>query len=135
MLQKHELKRSSDAVSEARKHLDFAKVTGPIVPESLSRRFLGFVGVCFSAAKTRFVEPDQSDLGRPVPYQKIFCFSLHPNHLHNCRRLTPLEGRIAIVTDVGRGMRWTQAALKTRALPSRTAKSCGPDASTPASSS
>jgi len=26
------------------------------------------------------------------------------------------EGRFAIVTDVGRGMRWTQGALKTRAL-------------------
>src|SRR6266852_2104644 len=27
----------------------------------------------------------------------------------------PLEGRFAIVTDVGNGMRWTQAALLTRA--------------------
>ena len=27
------------------------------------------------------------------------------------------EGRFAIVTDVGQGMRWTQAAPKTRALP------------------
>jgi hypothetical protein len=27
----------------------------------------------------------------------------------------PLEGRFAIVTDVGGGMRWTQAAPKTRA--------------------
>jgi hypothetical protein len=45
----------------------------------------------------------------------------------------PSEGRFAIVTDVGRGMRWTQMALLTRALVSRTAKSCGPDASTPAS--
>src|ERR1700675_427895 len=32
------------------------------------------------------------------------------------------------------GMRWTQAALLTRALFLRTEKSCGPDASTPASS-
>jgi hypothetical protein len=31
-------------------------------------------------------------------------------------------------------MRWTRAALKTRALTSRTAKSCGPDAPTLASS-
>src|ERR1700724_3681496 len=31
-------------------------------------------------------------------------------------------------------MRWTQAALLTRAFCTRTAKSCGPDASTPASS-
>jgi hypothetical protein len=28
----------------------------------------------------------------------------------------PLEGRFAIVTDVGGGMRWTQALLLTRAL-------------------
>ena len=33
------------------------------------------------------------------------------------------------------GMRWTQGALKTKALFLRTEKSCGPDASTPASSS
>src|ERR1700678_2299465 len=39
------------------------------------------------------------------------------------------EGRFAIVTNVGHGMRWTQAALLTRALCLRTAKSCGPDAS------
>src|ERR1700677_1561460 len=37
------------------------------------------------------------------------------------------EGRFAIVTNVGHGMRWTQAALLTRALCLRTAKSCGPD--------
>ncbi|MGZ5875369.1 MAG: hypothetical protein ACXWKP_25050, partial [Bradyrhizobium sp.] len=31
------------------------------------------------------------------------------------RRPVPLEGRIAIVTDVGNGMRWTQAARLTSA--------------------
>jgi hypothetical protein len=46
----------------------------------------------------------------------------------------PFEGRFAIVTDVGCGMRWTRAALLTRALTLRTAKSCGPDAPTLASS-
>jgi hypothetical protein len=43
----------------------------------------------------------------------------------------PLEGRIAIVTDVGSGMRWTwggSARQTRRRKPfSRTAKSCGPD--------
>jgi len=39
------------------------------------------------------------------------------------------KGRFAIVTNVRRGMRWTQAALLTRVLTLRTAKSCGPDAS------
>ena len=42
------------------------------------------------------------------------------------------EGRIAIVTDVGCGVRWTRSVAR-RATPSRTAKSCGPDASTLAS--
>jgi hypothetical protein len=41
----------------------------------------------------------------------------------------PQEGRIAIVTDVGSGMRWTQRCRETSAL-MRTAKSCGPGAPT-----
>jgi hypothetical protein len=44
------------------------------------------------------------------------------------------KGRFAIVTNVGCGMRWTQGAPKTRALTLRTAKPCGPDAPTLASS-
>jgi hypothetical protein len=44
----------------------------------------------------------------------------------------PQEGRIAIVTDVGQGMRWTlqrQAqSLRGRMMLRRTAKSCGPGA-------
>jgi hypothetical protein len=39
---------------------------------------------------------------------------------------TRKEGRIAIVTDVGCGMRWTPAAPKDERRGSRTAKSCGP---------
>ena len=33
---------------------------------------------------------------------KIFRFAPDPNQLHDSRRLVPLEGRIAIVTDAGR---------------------------------
>jgi hypothetical protein len=44
------------------------------------------------------------------------------------------EGRIAIVTNVERGMRWPLVARKTNAFSLRTAKSCGPDAPTLASS-
>ena len=44
----------------------------------------------------------------------------------------PIEGRLAIVTDVGNGMRWTHIAerdsLARRAAFVRTAKSCGPGA-------
>jgi hypothetical protein len=38
----------------------------------------------------------------PAPFAKIFRFPLWPNHLYIPRRPTPLEGRIAIVTDAGR---------------------------------
>ena len=70
-----------------------------------------------------------------VAQLKIFRFTFHPNHLHIYRHPAPTpEGRFAIVTNVGRGMRWTQAVLLTRALVSRTAKPCGLDAPTLASS-
>jgi hypothetical protein len=36
------------------------------------------------------------------PFAKIFPFPFGPNHLHISRRLVPLEGRLAIVTDAGR---------------------------------
>ena len=36
------------------------------------------------------------------PGAKIFPFPSDPNHLHISRRLVPLEGRLAIVTDAGR---------------------------------
>ena len=47
----------------------------------------------------------------------------------------PQEGRLAIVTDVGSGMRWTQSVvriLRGRAVLLRTEKSCGPGAPTQA---
>jgi hypothetical protein len=69
-----------------------------------------------------------------VPYAKIFWCSFNPNHFYIYRHPASQEGRIAIVTDVGCGMQWTQAAPKTKALGSRTVKSCGPDAPTLASS-
>src|SRR5665213_2446129 len=72
----------------------------------------------------------------PAPFAKIFWFTSDPNHRLIFGHPVPLaEGRIAIVTDVGHGMRWTQAVPKTRALRLRTAKSCGPDAPALASSS
>src|SRR5579863_2803526 len=40
------------------------------------------------------------------------------------------EGRFAIVTDVGCGMRWTRSCQATNGIDPRTAKSCGPDIST-----
>ena len=53
-----------------------------------------------------------------------------PNQRHISRRPAPLEeGRFAIVTNVGCGMRWTRWHGGRTCL-SRTVKSCGPDAST-----
>src|SRR6202035_3235066 len=64
---------------------------------------------------------------------KIFSFPLDPNHFYISRRPAPQRG-VSQSSRTRGGMRWTQAALLTRALTLRTAKSCGPDASTPASS-
>jgi hypothetical protein len=51
------------------------------------------------------------------PSAKIFPFPSDPNHLHIASIPAHTKGRFAIVTDVGQGMRWTQAALLTRAPP------------------
>ena len=69
------------------------------------------------------------------PYaEKYFCF--HPTQIISSSHAVPSrnEGRIAIVTDVGMGCGGRNGADDER-QPMRTAKSCGPDASTPASSS
>jgi hypothetical protein len=67
------------------------------------------------------------------PFAKIFPFPFDPNHLHIPHRSVPMEGRIAIVTDAGRNTVDAGCALDEGAG-LRTAKSCGPDASTLASS-
>jgi hypothetical protein len=54
------------------------------------------------ARKAEFVEADQCDLPSPVPFVKIFRFTPDPNQFTDSRRLVPLEGRIAIVTNAGR---------------------------------
>src|SRR5882672_5621896 len=41
---------------------------------------------------------------------KIFRFAIAPNQTYSFPRPGPQEGRIAIVTDVGQGMRWTHIA-------------------------
>jgi hypothetical protein len=43
-----------------------------------------------------------------APKSKIFCFAADPNQMHIQNRPGPIEGRFAIVTDVGQGMRWTR---------------------------
>jgi hypothetical protein len=60
-----------------------------------------------------FVEPDQTDLGCPVPFAKTFPFQLYPNQNYKRAILSHTEGRFAIVTNVGHGMRWTLMVLLT----------------------
>src|ERR1700732_3706869 len=57
----------------------------------------------------------QRDATCPDLAVKIFLFSSPPNHRHIYRRLAlEKEGRLAIVTDVGSGMRWTRLVRLTR---------------------
>jgi hypothetical protein len=60
------------------------------------------------ARQGRFVETIQSDFTSPVWFEKRYPFRLYPNHLYIPRIPPPFEGRFAIVTDVGGGMRWTR---------------------------
>src|SRR6266849_616985 len=46
---------------------------------------------------------------------KIFRFAFAPNQTYSLRCPGPQEGRIAIVTDVGQGMRWTRERRETSA--------------------
>jgi hypothetical protein len=57
---------------------------------------------CSSAPKVYFIEPDQRDLGRPVPWRKIFRLTRRANQWHHSPRPVPMEGRFANVTDVRR---------------------------------
>ena len=56
-------------------------------------------------------------------------FPPDPNQFYIRCCLVPLEGRFAIVTDVGTGCGGRGCAFDEQRMP-RTAKSCGPDAST-----
>ncbi len=61
-----------------------------------------------------------------APPRKIFRFIFSENRDYLRSSRLHLEGRIAIVTDVGSGERWTSWCRR-RAASRRTVKSCGPD--------
>ena len=67
-------------------------------------------------AKRCFIEADQGDLGRPVPFAKIFLFPSDPNHLFISSHPGPPRGAFRDRHGREVGMRWTRAAPKTRAL-------------------
>jgi len=61
--------------------------------------------------------------------KNFFAFRFGRNR-NRANHPVPLRGALREnVTDVGHGMRWTQRRAR-RAMPMRTAKSCGPDAPT-----
>jgi hypothetical protein len=57
-----------------------------------------------------------SELAVQPHLQKYFASPFGRNSFIDSAIPFPLEGRIAIVTDVGHGMRWTRMALLTRVL-------------------
>jgi hypothetical protein len=67
------------------------------------------------APSAQLIQPDQADSIGPVLRAKIIRFRLHPNQIYKRTVPARIEGRIAIVTDVGHGMRWTQMARETNA--------------------
>jgi hypothetical protein len=77
---------------------------------------------------------EKSDLHVQPPLQKYFCSRLGQITCISLAIPSHTEGRFAIVTDVRRDAVDARSAL-TKALSLRTAKSCGPDAPTLASSS
>jgi hypothetical protein len=73
-------------------------------------------------------------ISRLALFAKIFPFTSDANHLHVPDVRSRKRG-VGHRHERWDRMRWTHAARKTSALTLRTEKSCGPDASTPASSS
>jgi hypothetical protein len=64
------------------------------------------------SSEGRFSDLPDGLFGCPAPFAKIFCFS----EFNKCAIFYPScptrEGRFAIVTNVGKGMRWTRAASR-----------------------
>src|SRR6266851_4682740 len=99
----------------------------------------------------RIVVTSQSDLGRPVLVAKIFRFTRRANHLYKFAPSHPTRGAYRDRHGRGVRMRWTRqrfacdgiagrasacerSTARGREMLLRTAKSCGPDAPTLASS-
>jgi hypothetical protein len=82
----------------------------------------------FAARKSTIAHGRNAHFARRVNSSQTFRLPRRANHWLKLARLAPdQEGRIAIVTDVGRGMRWTLWAAQDERGLKRAAKSCGPD--------
>jgi len=87
------------------------------------------------ARKTQFLEENQRDFICPVVPEKIFRFRRRANHLYKFAPSRPDKRGGSRSSRTWVGMRWTRMALQDERHMKRTAKSCGPDAPTLASSS
>ena len=74
-------------------------------------------------------------LSRPAPFVKIFLFPFDPNHFSIRGHPGPHKGAFRDRHERKVGMRWTRSGATDESAYLRTAKSCGPDAPTLASSS
>jgi hypothetical protein len=77
--------------------------SGPIAKPVIGCAFARPVGVePLAPSWLRYRPTGKSVNCCPAPFAKIFPFSPNPNQIYIVSRPTPLEGRIAIVTDAGR---------------------------------
>jgi hypothetical protein len=105
-------------------------------PQDLSHRHrsLSFEGMCARALLRCFGNDSISharhaQIARRANVPHLFAVALSGKSKRCFRVPPPHEGRFAIVTNVGSGMRWTRYVTR-RVTRSRTAKSRGPGAPT-----
>src|SRR5580658_9781609 len=94
----------------------------------------GFGPLPAFARKRYFIEADQGDLGCPVAFAKIFSFPSDANHLHVLRHPGPHRGAFRDRHGRRAGDAVDADSAKDEGAILRTAKSCGSDAPTLASS-
>jgi hypothetical protein len=80
------------------------RATSAFIRRATELRTCGMLHMCLSE-RARYFSENQK-----------FYFPSDPNHFITPAVPAHTEGRFAIVTDVGQGMRWTRAAPETRAL-------------------
>src|SRR5882724_10466435 len=68
---------------------------------------MGFAPPILRTAGSPTCPTGKSKNSCPAPFQKIFRFANRQKQIDQ-RSLIPKEGRLAIVTNVGDGMRWTE---------------------------
>ena len=76
--------------------------------------------------KSKFAWRFKGESAVQSPKPKIFYFCFSEIHVFFTSSRLDQEGRIAIVTNVECGTRWTHMASMKTSEPMRTAKSCGP---------